>query len=270
MTTAKTKLSRSARFRDKVAVVTGAAGGIGAAVAQRLAEEGARLVLVDIDTDRLDRVRGEVIAAGHEPPTILSADVSSEKDVQLYVRAAVEAHGGIDVFFNNAGIIGPVTPIVEATGESFDQIFAVNVKGVFLGLRAVLKIMAAKGTGAIVNTASTAAFRSRSGMGLYGASKQAIIALTRTAAIEMGPSGIRVNAVCPGVIDTDMPRRVARAKLGDAGTDESSLLDALVRGQPLPRPGTPQEVANLVGWLLSEEASYATGGTYQIDGGYLA
>jgi NAD(P)-dependent dehydrogenase (short-subunit alcohol dehydrogenase family) len=248
----------NSRFAEKVAVVTGAAAGFGRAVATRLAAEGARLVLVDHAADALAEAAA---AIGDALPVV--ADVSQEADVDGYVRAAVEAHGRIDLFFNNAGIEGRMAPMTELSVDDFDRVLAVNTRGVFLGLRAVLRVMKPRSSGAIVNTASMAGIRGAATFAPYVASKHAVVGLTRCAALEGAPFGIRVNGVAPGHIDTRMARDLT-AQIDPA--DPEGVYRRISAEIPLGRYGTAEEVANLVVWLLCDEASYLSGATHLIDG----
>ncbi len=248
------------RFAGKVAVITGGAGGMGRAVATRLLDEGARVVLVDRDAEALER-------AGRDLGGVVTvlADVAEEASVRDYVRRAVAAGGAIDLFFNNAGIEGRVAPITEQGAADFDRVMAVNVRGAFLGLREVMRQMRRQPSGgAIVNTASMGGLRGGLNFSPYVASKHAVVGLTRCAALEGAPHRIRVNAVAPGHIDTRMARSIAEqaspADPGRAMAERSSRI-------PLGRYGTPEEVAHLVAWLLSDEASYVTGAIVSIDAG---
>jgi 3alpha(or 20beta)-hydroxysteroid dehydrogenase len=247
------------RFTGKVAVVTGAAAGFGLAVSLRLATEGARLVLVDRAADPLAEA-----AAAIEDSLRVVADVSQEADVESYVQAAVARYGQVDLFFNNAGIEGRLAPMTELSVDDFDRVMAVNCRGVFLGLRAVLRVMKEQGSGAIVNTASMAGIRGSATFAPYVASKHAVIGLTRSAALEGAPFGIRVNAVAPGHINTRMGRDLT-VQINPA--DPESVYRQTAARVPLgKRYGTAQEVAACVSWLLSDEASYVSGSTQLIDG----
>ena len=247
------------RFAGKIAVVTGAAAGFGLAVSTRLAAEGASVVLVDWAAEALKEAAGAIDRA---LPVV--AYVSREADVDSYVAAALRAHGRIDLFFNNAGIEGQMAPMTELSADDFDRVWAVNARGVFLGLRAVLRVMKPQGSGAIVNTASMAGIRGSATFSPYVASKHAVVGLTRCAALEGAPFGVRVNAVAPGHIDTRMARALT-AQIDPA--DPDAVYQRIAGSVPLGnRYGTAQEVAALVAWLLSDEAGYISGTTQLIDG----
>jgi len=245
-------------FEGQVAVITGAANGFGLAVASRLAAEGARLVLVDRDEAALaaaaDKLGGLAVAA----------DVSVESDVDGYVRSAVDAHGRIDLFFNNAGIEGRMAPMTELSVADFDRVWAVNARGVFMGLRAVLKVMKPQESGVIVNTASMAAIKGAATFSPYIASKHAVLGLTKSAALEGAPFGIRVNCVAPGHIDTRMARDLtAQIDPSDPDGVYRNVSNTVPLGK---RYGTATEVANMVTWLLSPESEYVSGTIQLIDG----
>ena len=247
-------------FSGKGAVVTGAANGIGRTAAQQLARAGARVLLVDRDAAGAS-VAAAIVSAGGQA-RFVAADVSSAADVRGYVAAALDWAGGIDCFFNNAGIEGSVTPTAEYDEAMFDRVMAVNVKGVFLGLRHVLPVMLRQGRGAVVNTASTAALQGSPGLSAYVASKHAVLGMTRTAAAEVGPAGIRVNALCPGPTDTRMIHSLEE----QAGSDAERFTSVI----PLGRYATTEEIANVALFLLSDLSASVTGAAWAVDGGRTA
>lgn len=251
-------------FTGKVAIITGGANGIGQAVAQSLATRGARGVLVvDRDVAAGEATVAAIRAAGGTA-LFTSADVSQSADVRAYVQLALDTWGAIDCFHNNAGIEGTIATTAEYDEAMFDSVMAINVKGVFLGLRHVLPVMLKQGHGAVVNTASVAAIFGTPGMPAYVASKHAVMGLTKVAAGEVGPQGIRVNAVCPGPIDTRMVRDIAK----QVSPNNPDAVEARYAGSlPLRRYGTAQEVANVVLFLLSDLAGNITGAQYVVDGG---
>ena len=254
------------RFESKVIVITGGAGGIGRAAAARFASEGARLVLVDLAAAVLEESLAQVERAGGEAITVV-ADVTRLAEVERYAAVAVERFGGIDGFFNNAGILGAVSPLVDYPEEAFDRVLAVNVKAVWLGLKVVGPAIMARGGGAIVNIASVAGLRGSPNLAGYVASKHAVVGLTRVAAREFIARGVRVNAVCPAPIETSMVAGLESGLDPDNPALMRARMSALI---PMGRYGRPEEVAALVAFLMSAEASYVNGAAYTIDGGALA
>jgi NAD(P)-dependent dehydrogenase (short-subunit alcohol dehydrogenase family) len=254
------------RFEGKVVLITGAAGGIGRAAAVRFAAEGARLGLVDRAPDGLRETLAAVEKAGGAGVTV-EADVTRSADVARYAAAVAERWGGVDCFFNNAGILGDVRALVDYPEETFDRMLAVNVKGVWLGIKTMAPLLRARGGGGIVNTASIAGLRGSRNLVAYTASQHAVVGLTRTAALELAPSGIRVNAVCPSPIDTAMVRDLeTRASPANPAAFHERLAGSI----PLRRSGQPEEVAALVAFLCSADAGYITRGIYPVDGGSMA
>jgi NAD(P)-dependent dehydrogenase (short-subunit alcohol dehydrogenase family) len=240
----------------KTAIVTGAAGGMGRAVTARLVDEGCRVFAVDLTAEGAERARP---ADAGDRFHAMAADVSADEGASSYVAAAVERFGGVDLFFNNAGVFGEAKRIVDTPAASFDRTFAVNVRGAFLGMQAVLRQMIRQERGgAIVNTASAGGLRPNLRCSVYNATKAAVISLTETAALENGRHGVRVNCICPGFIETAMLAQAA----GDHAPE-------LAKKHPIPRVGEPSEIADLVAYLLSDESSFQTGGSYVVDGGLL-
>ncbi len=253
-------------FEGKVALVTGGAAGIGRAASVRFAGAGARVVVVDRDAAAGEETATLVREGGGEA-IFVEADVTRSADVRGYVQAALDAFGRIDCFFNNAGIEGKVALTGDYDEEVFDQVIAVNLKGVFLGLRHVIPVMLRQGGGAIVNTASTAGLIGSPGLSGYVASKHGVIGLTRTAAGEYGRKGIRVNAVCPGPVETRMIESLERQYNPGGSNSVREGYRGLI---PLGRYATPEEIANAVLFLCSDLAGSVSGIEFRIDGGRLA
>ncbi|TCP31558.1 NAD(P)-dependent dehydrogenase (short-subunit alcohol dehydrogenase family) [Scopulibacillus darangshiensis] len=237
---------------NHIAVITGAGGGIGRSASLRFIEKGCCVVLVDFDEKEGKETLRLVKEKGGEG-IFVQGDVSMNADVEKYVLKARETYGSIDVFFNNAGILGAPTLLADYSEETFDRVIAVNLKGVFLGLKHVLKVMEEQRSGIIINTASAAGIHSEPYLGGYSASKHGVVGLTKTAAVEYGPKGIRVNAVCPGGVVTNMTKDMDMSNPEQNG--------------PLRRPASPDEIANVVSFIASDEASYMNGSIVTIDGG---
>jgi len=253
-------------FTGRVALVTGGGNGIGRATAVAFARHGAKVVVVDRDGVGAQATIGIIRQNGGEAIAV-TADVTRSEDVKAYVKAALEKYGRIDCFFNNAGIEGKLAPTAEYEEAVFDAVIGVNVKGVFLGLRHVLPEMIRQGSGAVVNTASVAGLVATPGMPAYVASKHAVIGLTKTAAGEVARQGIRVNAVCPGPVDTRMihalEEQISPAKPAVVGERYQAAI-------PSGRYATVDEIANMVLFLCSDLASNTTGGQFVVDGGRTA
>ncbi|HTV89033.1 MAG TPA: glucose 1-dehydrogenase [Stellaceae bacterium] len=253
-------------FTGKVALVTGGGNGIGRATALAFATAGARVVIVDRDSQGGEASAGIIRQQGGEA-RFVTADVTKAPDVANYVKAALDAYGRIDCFHNNAGIEGTWKHTAEYDEAMFDQVIAVNVKGVFLGLRHVLPVMLAQQAGAIVNTASVAGLVATPGMPAYVASKHAVIGLTKTAAGEVAKSGVRVNAVCPGPVDTRMIHSLEQMI---NPSDPAAVNRRYQSAIPMGRYVNPDEIAATVLFLCSDLARAITGAQYVVDGGRTA
>ena len=251
------------RLKDKVALITGAGSGIGRASAVKFASEGAKVVAVDLDRDGNEETV-KSIQAGGGTATAFHANVTVSADVSRMVEAAVATYGRLDILFNNAGISIRGT-ILEMGEESFDRLFAVNVKGVFLGCKAAIPLMVSQGGGVILNTASQLGVVGVEASVVYPATKGAVVQMTRCLALDHAADGIRVNAICPGPIDTPLARR-GREETGDP---EAALRNRLER-IPLGRIGEAGEMADVAAFLCSDEASFITGAAILADGGWTA
>ena len=247
----------------KTALISGAARGIGRATALLFAKEGARVAVADLDGDGAAATVALINKAGGQAIAI-TVEIAKPDQVNAMVARAVDAFGRLDCAFNNAGISGyQVGSAGQKTADwsedAFDRMIAVNLKGVWLAMRAEIEVMAKQGGGAIVNTGSIAGLVGLPTSSAYVAAKHGVLGLTKTAAIEYAAAKIRVNAVCPGYIETDMTKDVM-ARRGEQ----------ILAATPFKRMGTAQEIAEMVCWLASDRASYVSGACYNVDGGYLA
>ncbi|ALS78737.1 MULTISPECIES: glucose 1-dehydrogenase [Planococcus] len=250
------------RLKGKIAVITGAAGDLGAAAAEIFLKEGAKVVLIDRDQQKLTESR-EYLSQFGELFSII-ADVTSEKEVADYVDEVVKRWGRIDVFLNNAGILGRVAPLVEQSVKDFDLIMNINVKGVFLGLKKVLPIMIEQKSGSIINTSSVSGLMGSGGNSLYAASKHAVVGLTKTAALEAGHQSVRVNSIHPAPLDSTMMRKNEEGINSDNPSEVRERISSRI---PLGRYGSTSEVAKLLLFLASDDSEFITGSQYRIDGG---
>ncbi|MFL6836239.1 MAG: SDR family NAD(P)-dependent oxidoreductase [Bradyrhizobium sp.] len=253
------------RLDGKVAVVTGAAGVIGTATMRLLAERGARIVAVDRKEQDLE-IAIKALPASAEALAI-TADVTEEDEVADYVRASIDKFGSIDVFYNNAGIEGDIQPITEYPLASFRKVLDVNVVGVFLGMKHVLPVMLRQNKGSVINTASIAGLMGAPQIAVYSASKHAVIGLTKSASWECSGTGVRVNCVCPGLIESRMLSTIIQGRNpGNTPAPNEKLVERI----PTRRLGQASEVASIVAFLASDEASYVSGSAYTVDGGRTA
>lgn len=253
-------------FAGKVALVTGGGGGIGRAMCLEFARAGARVAVVDLNRELGEETAALVRREGGEA-RFLAADVTRAADVAAYVQGTVAAFGRIDAFLNNAGIEGSVHSVHEYPEEMFDRVLAVNVKGVFLGLKYVVPVMLAQQSGAIVNTSSGAGLIGFPGMVAYIASKHAVLGITKTAALELASRGIRVNAICPGAVNTRMMRSLEAQVSPD---DPEALMKQLKAQTPDGRYAEPEEIARTALFLCSDLAAHIVGQRVVVDGGQLA
>jgi len=253
-----------ARLAGKVAVITGGAGGIGIEAGRLFAAEGAKVLLVDLSEEPL---RQAVSTIGSEAVSYTVADVTQPGQTQQYVCAAVERYGGIDIYLANAGIEGTVQSITDYPLEIFDKVLAVNVRGVWLGLKYVIPEMKNRGGGSIIITSSVAGIKGTPGVSAYVTSKHAVIGMMRTAALEGAPFNIRVNTVNPAPIETRMMRSLEEGFAPGAAAQAKKNLSNWV---PSKRYGTPEEVAQMMLFLASDDSRYCSGGVYMVDGGVSA
>jgi len=253
------------RLDGKRAVITGAASGIGEATARLFVAEGASVVLADVDAGRGDRLASEL----GERAVFALTDVSREADVDRAVATCLQAFGGLDVMFNNAGVPGSAGGIEEVDVAGWDHTVGVHLRGVFLGIRAAARVMRPQGYGSIVNTSSVASFRANYAGHDYSAAKAAIRQLTVTTANELGEHGVRVNAVCPGAIATSIFGRAAGLDSEAAQRTVDFMAAALSDAQPIRRTGQPVDIAEAVLWLASDSSAFVNGQAIAVDGGLL-
>jgi NAD(P)-dependent dehydrogenase (short-subunit alcohol dehydrogenase family) len=260
-----TQPSAVQRFADRVVLITGGGSGLGRASAVRLAAEGAKLSLVDISEEGLAATVEAVTAAvpGAETLTV-TADVSKEEDVDAYVAATLERFGRIDGFFNNAGIEGRQNLTEDFTAAEFDRVVAINLRGVFLGLEKVLKVMREQGSGMVVNTASVGGITGIGNQSGYAAAKHGVVGLTRNSGIEYGQYGIRINAIAPGAIWTPMVENSMK-QLDPENPRKAA--EEFIQINPTKRYGEAAEIASVVAFLLSDDAAYVNAVVLPIDGG---
>ncbi len=265
------------QFKDKVALITGAASGIGKATALEFAAKGARIVLADINEAKGLETLKEIQNGGGQA-IFRKTDVSQAKEVEQLIAETIRSFGRLDFAHNNAGIEGRRAKLAAYSEEEWDRVIEINLKGVWLCMKYEIPHMLKQGKGAIVNTSSVAGLSGLRKFSPYSASKHGIAGLTKTAALEYARSGIRINAVSPGMIDTEMIERgvlrLNKELSGFSGWVERIKKKVayrfLEKNQPLGRMGKPQEVARVVAWLCSEEASFITGSVWPVDGGYLS
>ena len=245
-------------FTGKVALVTGAASGMGLATAQSFAQAGAAVVLADFREDLVNAEAQRLIAAGHKAIAV-RCDVSDDAQVAAMVDRTVAEFGRLDAAFNNAGVMARIAPTADSTREEWDRVIGINLRGVWSCMKYELRLMERQGSGAIVNNASVGALTGNPGIASYIASKHGVVGLTRTAALEYIKRGIRVNAVNPGLIDTQIAR--------DVVSGDEKAYSEIANSVPIGRAGRPEEIAAAVLWLCSPGASYVVGHALTVDGG---
>ena len=244
-------------FENKVALVTGAGSGMGRATAEAFAAAGAAVALVDINEPAVRKVAEQLVAAGHKA-TAITCDVTDEAQVKRMVDQTVSAFGRLDAAFNNAGVQSLAVETADSTSEEFDRVNAINLKSVWLCMKYELLLMRNQESGAIVNNSSIGGLIGIPGRAIYHATKHGVIGLTKSAALEYAGRGIRINAICPGAIDTPM---VAK---------EPETMKDITKEQPIGRLGKPEEIASAVLWLCSPGAGFVIGHALAMDGGYTA
>jgi NAD(P)-dependent dehydrogenase (short-subunit alcohol dehydrogenase family) len=250
------------KFENKVVLITGGAGGIGKAAAQQFIDRGASVMLIDLNEDDLKKAKEEL---GGDNVHIVTADVSKTEEVKKYAEKAKDIFGRVDVFFNNAGIEGQVKPITEYPVEEFDKVMAVNVRGVWLGMKFIIPLM--KDGGSIIITSSVAGLRGTANVSAYVASKHALIGITRTLALELAAKHIRVNSINPSPVDNRMMRSLEKGFSPDDTENAKLQFEQMI---PLGRYADNNDIANLVAFLASDESGFITGAIHSIDGGMTA
>src|SRR5213080_1553544 len=248
-------------FENKVALVTGAGSGMGLATAKAFAEAGAAVVLADIDEHAVRSAAEELVSAGHKAIAV-RCNVADEAEVAAMVAQTVSTFGRLDAAYNNAGVQSPAVETADATGEEFDRVNAINLRGVWNCMKHELRHMRERGSGAIVNCSSIGGLIGLPGRAAYHATKHGVIGLTRSAALEYASRGIRINAVCPGTIDTPM--------VSEMLAKEPDAMKEILRNQPIGRLGRAEEIASAVLWLCSPGASFVIGHALVVDGGFTA
>jgi NAD(P)-dependent dehydrogenase (short-subunit alcohol dehydrogenase family) len=248
-------------FENKVALVTGAGSGLGLATAKAFAESGASVVLADWNEKAARSAAEQLTASGHKTLAV-ACDVSDDAQVAAMVQQTVETFGRLDAAYNNAGVQNVLADTADTTREDYDKVMGINLRGVWSCMKSELQQMRKQGSGAIVNCSSLGGLVGGAERGIYHAAKHGVIGFTKSAALEYAARGIRINAICPGLIWTPMADQMVAAGQGEA-------LDAMIKSVPMARYGRPEEISDAVLWLCSSASSYVTGQSISVDGGFI-
>ncbi|MEM8797021.1 MAG: glucose 1-dehydrogenase [Pseudomonadota bacterium] len=249
----------------KIALITGGGQGIGRATARQIAEDGAVVIIANRNEEAGRAVEQELAAAGHDV-SFVRTDVTKEADVEDLLAFVSEKYGRLDIAFNNAGTMHAAAPVDQISEREFDHVFDVNVKGVWLCMKAEIPLMMKNGSGAIINTASVLGLTAVPNNAAYVASKHAVIGLTRAAALEYGSKGIRINALSPALTNTEMAKEGLLK--GNTAEEEIAAKEAAMRAHPIGRIGEPEDMAAAVSWLASDASSFVIGQSINVDGGW--
>jgi NAD(P)-dependent dehydrogenase (short-subunit alcohol dehydrogenase family) len=248
-------------FENKVALITGAGSGLGLATAQAFAGAGASVAVADWNEKSVRSAVDKLVASGHKAAAI-RCDVSNDVEVEAMVRETIAKFGRLDVAYNNAGVQNELAETADSTAKDYDRVMGINLRGIWNSMKFELQHMRKQGSGAIVNCSSLGGLVGGAERGIYHAAKHGVLGFTKSAALEYGARGIRINAICPGLIQTPMSDQMVAAGQGDA-------LKALEKMIPMARVGRPEEIASAVLWLCSDAASYVTGQSISVDGGFI-
>jgi NAD(P)-dependent dehydrogenase (short-subunit alcohol dehydrogenase family) len=257
--------ARRGLLKNKVAIVTGAARGLGEGIVRRFAEEGAVVICADVLDSK--PVAESLPPSDGRPSSAVYLDVTDSAAVDALVARVAKEYGRLDIFVNNAGIAQPITELIDTADETIDRVFAVNVRGVIAGTRAAGRVMRGQNGGRIINTASQVGKRAWPGWGIYSASKAAVIAITQVAALELAPYRVTVNCICPGTMVTDMMRTGFKATADQSRQDPEKLIKAHAESIPLGRMGTPSDIGAMAAWIASDDAAFTTGAAFNLTGG---
>lgn len=252
------------RLDGKVAIITGGAGNLGKTAAEIFLREGAKVSLVDMDKSKLEQAQKEL---SDENVLIIEANVTKEEDVKNYVDQTVNKFGSVDIFFNNAGIIGEVGSIDQQSLDNFNKVLSINATGIFLGMKHVIPVMKKQQRGSIINTSSVDGLRGSPNMAPYATAKHAVVGLTKTASLEVAENNVRVNSIHPAPVSGDMMKTVHQGQSASQGNKDEQVQEEITKSIPLGRYADSKNIANIVLFLASDESEFITGGEYRVDGG---